>query len=365
MKVFIDATGVTPVTTGLANYSVRLLEQLTATHDGQFTVLCSTALPSQHALLKLAGSNVTFLRKNIPTIGPMRDLLYRSVKHDVARCDLFHCLSSYLPLGGVMVPSVVTVHDLKYVHFPEFLSNALKGWYLRQILMKTIRNATKIIAVSQSTKQDLIALGASANDVCVIHEASAIDTTEPPAPNLISSRWPSYFLHVGENRPHKNLPRLLEAYRKVVGEEPVRTPPLVLAGRGTTELTSAIEQLGLADRVIAVGAVSDAQLIALYQQAFALVFPTLYEGFGLPVLEAMSFGAPVITSSTTSTKEVAADAAELIDPTSVADIARGMTKLVTDDEYRRSLSEAGRRRAAEFSWVRAAAETWALYRQLV
>lgn len=366
MNIFVDATGVTPVATGLAKYSLKLLARLTAVSQHNFRILCSRALPDSHELFALAKPNVAFLHSNIPTIGPRRDVAYTGVRREVERCDIFHCLSSYLPMSGVRIPSIVTVHDLKYVRYPEFLSNPLKAWYLKRVLINTMRRSTCLIAVSASTKRDLIDLGADADRIIVIYEASAIDeatgeasvqpVTVPPGP---------YFLYVGEHRPHKNLGRLLSAYRQLRDSSPADLPRLVLAGQGTHDLQEDIDRLRLRGATITLGPVSDVELVQLYRHALAFVFPTLYEGFGLPVLEAMSLGVPVITSRFTSTEEIAGDAAELVDPSSVSEIYDALKTIANNGARRKELVQAGLTRAAQFSWIRAADQTLSIYQRLI
>jgi glycosyltransferase involved in cell wall biosynthesis len=364
MRVFVDATGVTSVPTGLAKYSLKLLESLVESTAYEYMILCSPRLPEEHKLFSLPADRVAFLRREISTIGPKRDFEYGRLKVEIARSDVYHCLSSYLPVFGVPVPSLVTVHDLKYVRFPEFMSSRLKAWYLRYVIIKTLHNASHIIAVSDSTRHDLVSLGADAKKVTVVHEAGIIDAPEGYFCGGKNEILGDYFLFVGENRPHKNLDRLLEAYRLLMLDHPIALPILVIAGNGVCALEGQITRLGLDGKVITLCPVTDEELIELYGKAFAFVFPSLYEGFGLPILEAMSLGTPVITSNVTSTAEVAGSAAELVDPRSSQDIKRGMENLLLDPMLRSSRIKAGRERASHFSWGKAALETARIYAML-
>lgn len=364
MKVFVDATGITAKPTGLAKYSLKLLSALVDLTSYQYVILCSSDLPYNHDLFGLADDRICFIKRNISPIGPFRDLAYVFLKAEIEKCDIYHCLSSYLPFFGVPVPSVVTIHDLKYVRYPNFLSNWLKALYLRRIIINTLYDASHIIAVSDSTRRDLVDLGADAKKTSVIHEASVID---PPIERssekdvFFSGR---YFLFVGENRPHKNLDRLLKAFQLLVQDFPEESPHLVIAGNGTQALREKIVKFGLADKTIVLGAVSDEDLVRLYSGAFAFVFPSLYEGFGLPVLEAMSFGVPVVTSNITSTAEVAGNAAILVNPYSIEAIKRGMVELMIAPSRYVKLVIQGPERARLFSWEKTAQETINIYDQL-
>src|SRR2546425_145083 len=173
-----------------------------------------------------------------------------------------------------------------------------------------------------------------------------------------------FVLAVGSIEPRKNLPRVLEALRRVRGQPGGPTPTLVHAGPEgwhPEEVAGAVQQLGLADAVRFLGYVPVEDLRALYSLARVFVYPSLWEGFGMPVLEAMACGCPVVTSNVSSMPEVAGEAAVLVDPTSVEDIARGLAAVWNDDGLRCGLVALGLARARQFTWPRAARETIAVY----
>jgi glycosyltransferase involved in cell wall biosynthesis len=175
-----------------------------------------------------------------------------------------------------------------------------------------------------------------------------------------------YLLYTGRLRPRKNLSRLIEAYRQV--RDQVAAPPLVLSGGLTAhagELQAQAGRLGLAEHVIFAGYVPDDLLPALYRGATAFVYPSLYEGFALPVLEAMASGVPVVTSSTSATAEVAGEAALLVDPESTAEIASGLVRLLSDQALREDLARRGLARSSRFTWERTARETTGVYRGIL
>ena len=169
---------------------------------------------------------------------------------------------------------------------------------------------------------------------------------------------------LGNSLPYKNLPRLVRAFAQVAPAHPDLA--LVFAGRGegNPQLVRLAHQLGLSDRVLLVGQLSDDQIRACFAHALFFAFPSLIEGFGLPVLEAMASGCPVLTSNCSSLAEVAGESAVLVDPLDIASIAAGMQRLLTDSALRQRLSHQGRHRAAAFTWEDAAQRTIQLYKQL-
>lgn len=363
MDILVDATGITPQGTGLGKYSLYLLKALVCHESHHYTVL-HRPLPAYHELYSLGGGHVKLVQFDVPVVGPRRELTYARMASKVRRHDLYHCLSSYLPNLGNLGTSVVTVHDLKYIKYPALLENRWKANYLRHTMLRGIRKATRIIAVSEWTKADLVEFGADPSRIRVVHEACPLENASPQGRHS-QGCCRKHFLFVGENRPHKNLVKLLKAYRQVVEANPNGTPALVIAGRGVSELQETARGLGVIGRISLMDHASDDEIRRLYEEALALVFPTLYEGFGLPVLEAMSVGTPVITSFGTSTEEVAGGAAMLVDPYSVDEIGRAMAKISGDGALREQLRIRGLERARGFSWERVADETLSVYDEAI
>lgn len=281
---------------------------------------------------------------------------------------LFHATEHLLPpLRGI--PTVLTVHDLIFRHLPEH-HKRLNRWYLNATMPLYCRRATHIIAVSEATRQDLsAAYNVPPEKVTVVLEA-ADPQFKPQPPERV--RYAQgvyglpelYLLYVGTIEPRKNLTRLLHAWEPLyVGGD---APPLVMAGkRGwlAEDFYAALDASPAREGVRFTGYVADDDLPALYSGALAFVFPSLYEGFGLPPLEAMACGAPVLCSNTSSLPEVVGDAAILVEPTSVDAIREGLRRLLSDAELRAELRARGLQRAAMFSWKRAAAETLECYRR--
>jgi len=257
--------------------------------------------------------------------------------------------------------TVVTIHDLGYLRFPE-AHPPRRRLELHLSTAWNARVAARVIAVSQATKDDLVRHYRVAPDkIAVVHhgvEERFRPTPDPAAPARygLPSR---YLLYLGTLQPRKNLERLVQAYGRLPGD----APPLVLAGaKGWyfQRIAAAIAALGLENRVLLPGYVADADVPALLTGATALLYPSLYEGFGLPALEALACGTPVLAANTSSLPEVVGAAGLLVDPLDVGAIAAAMQRLLADEALRAALSQQGRERAKGFSWDRCARETLAV-----
>ena len=282
--------------------------------------------------------------------------------------DLFHGADVVTP--RLRQPIVITIHDLTTLIFPHHHSQ-LNRLYLRWALPVMARRADAIIADSHATKRDIVALlSAAPEKVTVVH--LGVDTARfaPQAPAAVESVLASlgvrapYVLAVGTLEPRKNLVTLLQAYATL----PQSAPQLVLVGGkgwGDDRLALAIREMGLADRVRLTGYVADELLPALYSGAEAFVYPSLYEGFGLPVLEAMACGAPVITSNVSSLPEVVGTAALLVDPHDVRQLAGALEMLLESPARRRDLRAEGLARTQMFTWANCAQATVEVYRRVL
>jgi glycosyltransferase involved in cell wall biosynthesis len=280
--------------------------------------------------------------------------------------DLVHFTNYLAPLAS-RVPYVVSVHDMTLSLFPGF--HTLKKRVLTSTLVPYVaRRARMILAPSESTRRDVVRLlGVEPGRVRVIpYAASPRFRPAAAAPERLFALHgvrPPYFLYVGTLEPRKNLVRALRAFARVRHELP-RHRFVLVGERGWKyqEILREARRPELADRVSFLGYVAEAHLPLLYSNAVALVYPSLYEGFGLPVVEAMACGAPVLTSRSSSLEEIAGGCALLVDPTDELGLAEGLRALGTNEELRRSLAERGRGRIAAFSWERTGRETVAAYR---
>jgi len=278
-------------------------------------------------------------------------------------CALLHLPAGLGPIRGSF-PVVVTIHDLAVLRFPH-LFRPWHGRYARFVLPHLARRARAVIAVSAATKNDVVEmLGVPAERVTVIPNGISLAMT-PGAVGAARARevrarygLPERFiLTVGTIEPRKNLKRLIEAVGIVATHADAQDVTLVHAGPAGW-LSDDLPRNG---RVRFLGHVSTEDLAALYSLARCSAYPSLWEGFGLPVLEAMASGCPVLTSAVSALPEVAGDAAVLVEPTSTEAIADGLARLWTDATLCSRLAQRGIERATRFSWERAARETAAIY----
>ena len=292
--------------------------------------------------------------------------------------DLYHGVCNFeLPVRKVC-PYVITIHDLIPLFFPKLVPK--KHLILFRILMRRVAQiADKIITDSNSSKKDILdRLGVPEEKVQVIYLAHHPVYRPIPDRNKIESILAKYHLNgkyllfTGVLEPKKNLLRLIEAFHLLKTQiNPLKDLKLVLVGgtgwgyAGAGEnLSRLIEQRELKEEVIFTGYVPDEDLPYLYNGAELFVFPSLYEGFGLPVLEAMACGTPVVTSKVSSLPEIVGEAGKLVDPYDPWNIAEGISEVLTNQTLRQSMIEKGLQRASLFSWQQTAAETLAVYRSI-
>jgi len=269
--------------------------------------------------------------------------------------------SHVLPLWP-RVPAVVTVHDLGYLYFPE-AHGARQRWYLDWSTRHNARRACVVIADSEATKRDLVAhYGVQPEKIRVAYPGFDVDlepATDPATIADVKQRHGlvgDYFIHVGTLQPRKNLARLVEAFGTISPDSQVQ---LALAGKKGwlyDHLFHKVRSLGLEERVVFLGYVDEGDKAALLSGAVAYVFPSLYEGFGFPALEAQVCDTPLICANSSSLPEVAGDAALLVDPLDVQGLAQAMTRLLSDGVLRADLVARGQSNRKRFSW-RACAET--------
>jgi glycosyltransferase involved in cell wall biosynthesis len=281
--------------------------------------------------------------------------------------DLLFVPAHVLPIWSPQ-RAVVTIHDLGYLHYPAAhpLSRRL---YLRLSTRWNAWRATRILADSEATRRDIITyckVPASKIDVVYLGVSPRFAPVEDPV--LVQSTTARYgiqspyLLYVGTIQPRKNLLRLIDGWAAYVTSTPATPVTLVIAGkRGwlTEEIERRAVERGIAHRVRFTGYVDDDHLPALLSGAVAFLLPSLYEGFGLPVLEAQACGTPVLTSTTSSLPEVAGDAAILVDPTDTGAIRHGIARLIEDNDLREQLRARGLARVAGWTWERTAQQTLA------
>lgn len=366
MLIAFDGTTLTPGRTGVGYYTEHLLQHLArevAVTGDEIVVLSNKPIDTQAPLpphVRIHEGHRFPVR-----IGWMQ--MRAAAAIGSLAPDVAHFTNGMIPFGSP-APTVVTVHDMSLRLYPR--CHPLRRLLLNRPLMHVaIRHAAAIVTVSHSARRDLLNLhGAPPDRVSVVHEAAS-PVFRPIADRAmlddIRSRYslPARFiLYVGTIEPRKNLMRLMSAFTNArhagIPQQLVCVGPYGWASR---DLLGHIEQLGIRDVVHFTGYVPFEHLPAIYNLGDFFAFPSLYEGFGLPVVEAMACGLPVLTSRTSSLGEIAADAAETIDPTDTDAITEAIRRLATGKELRAELADRGLRRARSFSWGQTARQMLAVY----
>ncbi len=362
MRIAIDANPMFLTRSGVGNYTYHLVRQLVRVDQENEYYLYNTATKERELDGLKLGENA---RVNcFPRI-----LSPWKARKD--RIDVYHGTSYQLWAQG-RSGSVVTVHDLALAKFPEFSKRLLGEQWSRYKALRTLQRATRVIAVSQNTANDISNFyQIPLEKIRVIYNGVGEEFfSTPPADSLKSVRVRytippgDYILYVGGSDPRKNLGRLLEAFSILLKK--IKPLTLVLTGglgRRGKEIYERISELGLERHVVLTGHLPAQDLHPLYSGAGLFAYPSLYEGFGIPVLEAMACGIPVITSDASSLPEVAGDAAYLIDPYDVQAMAAAMEKVLLDKNLAASLQARGLERVKAFSWERAARQTLEVYKE--
>lgn len=347
----IDVTACWRPRVGMVTVATELTRALVTKRDGDaYTLLCSRERPSS-----------------------MRDLdceaLYSPYRHELAlKLRWLPEIESDLGSGAILYPywpspprrsrsappAAVFVYDLAFKLRPREVPWQQR-LYFGQILEPALRQAATVLVISEKTRIDLLDwyhVPGLDDKTKVI--PLGVSTSVPVGP-LPEGLEPGFILAVGTVEPRKNYPRLLAAYRRL--RSGMLAPPLVIAGRPGWAYGDTVERIRKEPGVRYLGHVDEPTLSALYESAAVLAFPSLYEGFGLPLLEAMARGLPSVVSNAGALPELAGDAAILVDPEDVASIEVGIEKGLSDRALRARLSSAGKERAAQFTWERSAALT--------
>ena len=279
----------------------------------------------------------------------------------LVECDVFHA-TNFISPPSLKVPTVVTVHDIGFIRNPESVSDAVRR--MARLLPTVLRRASVVVTVSKFTRDELVWwLPEVAARIVVIPNGSHRRSVAPSDPRLPPG--PPYALMVGTLEPRKNVTLALDALQ--ILRRQGRELRLVLAGSPSPllDVPAELRTRGLeAAEVVRTGYIDDARLAGLVGGARLLVFPSLYEGFGMPVVEAMESGLPVVAARAGATPEIAGDAAELVEPDDPEGFADAVWRVATDEALRARLVAAGRLRAAEYSWDKAAAASLRLYHSL-
>jgi glycosyltransferase involved in cell wall biosynthesis len=366
MRIGIDARLVHYRQAGISQYTLRLLDELARiAPDDEFVVF-----QSRKDRRELVGEP-NFVRHPLWT-PPHHRLEQWLLPLELATVDLDVLHSpDFIPPFRRNCKSVITIHDLNFLLYPHFLTPQSASYYGQ--IDQAVRKCDHIIAVSESTKRDIVRLtGAPENKITVVYEAAHPIFRPIDDEALLAAAKErlgidrDYILFVSTIEPRKNVPTLLVAFKRLLDSyhSPVN---LVLAGEKGwlfDEVFALVDKFELKGRVQFLGRVSLEDLLGLYNAAKMLVHPAFYEGFGLPPLEAMACGTPVVVSNTSALPEIVGDAAMLVDPTDEDGMAVAIWRVLSDESLQRQMRERGLRRARRFSWKKAALETLNIYHRL-
>ncbi len=366
MRIGIDARLVYYHQAGIGQYILRLTQALAQIDRDDEFILFKSRKDKTHII-----DQTNFKQQKLWTPSHHRfERLAMSFELAPHVLDLLHS-PDFIPPSRTRFPSVITMHDLAFLLYPRFLTRDSARYYGQVDL--AARQADHIIAVSESTKRDTVRLlGVPESKITVIHEAAHplfTPVTNEEALERTRTRYqlpPDFILFVSTIEPRKNLPTLLRAFRRL--RDHYKSPAmLAIAGnRGwlAEEVDHVLDELKLSDAVRLLGGVPNEELVYLYNAAKLFVLPSFYEGFGLPPLEAMACGTPVIVSKVSSLPEVVGDAGILVEPEDIEGLTVAMWRALTDDNLRREMRAKGLKRAATFSWQRTARETLAVYQKV-
>jgi glycosyltransferase involved in cell wall biosynthesis len=348
--------------TGLAVYTRELVSRLMSGKDCEHSVVYTNS----EVLSECAGTRSVGVPDGIVPphrLSSIRRVIWLNTAFPalLRRRDV-DTVYSTVPEGLVLhddrLRKVITIHDLLPLRYPEHYPK--QHYYFRFILPLVIRQCSAIVYDSAATRDDAIKTFGQPRCPMVVVPAglnSALFYPANPNDTTVETHAP-YFMFVGDMRPYKNVARTLRAFAGISE----RNIKFVVVGnvhtRDSVPLFGLVEELGIRDRVVFTGYASDQEVARLYRGALALVFPSLWEGFGLPPLEAMASACPVITSRVASLPEVCGEAVEYVDPTSVDSIRGAMERLTREPALREDLRGRGLERARLFSWERTAREVW-------
>ncbi len=359
-----DATALRGAKSGVGYYTSNLLAHLVEEDAEHDYLLLSNRMVEGETVGRCLSPRYAF---------PNRSIWMQMVLPAALRAEqpiLCHFTNFTAPLS-CQTPFVVTIHDMTLSLFPR-LHPMRQHLVMRPFVPMIAQRAAAIIAVSQSAKVDIVRLlGVPESKVHVIYEAAAAHFQPVSSAQIAATRHSyglhgRYILYVGTIEPRKNLVRLVEAYARM---KAAGLPhQLLLVGKlgwDYKPLYGRIEELGLRDDVLFLGYVPSDDLVSLFNMAEVFAFPSLYEGFGLPVIEAMACGTPVVTTRAGSLSEVAGDAALTVDPLSVGELTDALIAVVSDATLAETLRERGLARASQMSWRETARQTLAVYRQAI
>jgi glycosyltransferase involved in cell wall biosynthesis len=367
MRVAIDARKLHDF--GIGTYIRNLLRHLARIdHDTEFVLLCGEADLGVAAQL---GPNFRAVLEPSPNYS-IREQIHVPWVLRRERPDLYHAPHYVLP-AAIHCNSVVTIHDCIHLMFPQYLPNRMAYAYARAQMWTAAHRSDCILTVSDASKRDILHLfNIPPEKIVVVYNAIDAHFSITPTPDAVARVRERYqldhrfVLYVGNIKPHKNLVRLIEAFSELRTGD-LEDVKLLIIGDEISKLPAlrhAVHRHKLHKHVRFLGYVPDDQLTVLYRLAAVFVFPSLYEGFGLPPLEAMASGTPVVVSNVSSLPEVVGDAAVLVDPHDIDSIVDGLRCVLTDPTRADDMRRKGLERSREFSWERSVARTLEVYKRI-
>jgi glycosyltransferase involved in cell wall biosynthesis len=370
MRIGLDGYPLSEPLTGVGHYTLELARALARNFSGDQFELVSPKPFNQSVIESTEGDAIPNLRLTQAKPSSIRGHWW-SVGLPLyarrARIDLFHGTNFEIPLWSRR-RSVLTIHDLSTLLYPEtHRTSAVRRARLRLPVAATM--AAAIITPTEAVKREVCErLKIKPEKVKAIHEAPRRTFTPLPGDEAAAIRQrlgveDEFLLFVGTLEPRKNLSTLLRAFAQLLNDTSLRPQLVIAGGEGwmIRETLSLMDSGGIKDRVRLTGYLNDEDLRALYSSCRAFIYPSLYEGFGLPPLEAMACGAPVVASRIAALQETLGEVAVLIEALDVQALSRSMTEIVKDEKRRVAISEAGIKRAARFSWDTAARRTHEVY----
>ena len=367
MRIAIDARLSYYVQAGITQYTLNLIRAL-AVVDQENDYRVFQRRPDPQTIV----SQGNFRRVSLwsPAHHPLEQYMLAVELALQRKIDVVHC-TDFIPPFYYRGRTVITVHDLAFLLYPHFLTRRSARYY--GLIDRAVRHATHIIAVSEATKRDLVRLtGAPESKITVIYEAAESIYYPIHEQTVLSQVQEKYHLpeqvimFLGTIEPRKNLPTLIRAFSNLIAQYKLEVDLAIVGKQGWLydDVYRQVEKLGLKDRVHFLGRVPTEDLPHLYNASQMLVLPSYYEGFGLPPLEAMACGVPVIVSDTAALSETVADAALRVAPEDDEGLTVAMWRLLSDDGLRADMIAKGLKRAESFSWKRAAQETLEVYRKV-
>jgi glycosyltransferase involved in cell wall biosynthesis len=366
MNIGINALIVGEGKSGVGYYSINIIKEITKSSDYYFYIFVQD---KSYLQTEISQSNCKVIEVPLARRGKIGRLIAEQLIipffQTRYKLDIIHSMAFSIPIFARCI-NIVTVHDLVYKIYPQTIKQN-RRYYYNLLFDLSMKRADKIISVSSNTKKDIIKyLKIESDKIVTILEgvdnerfnSINVGTNTESIKEIITKK---YILFVGNVEPRKNLATLLKAFSAIHNQ--LEHDLVIVGARGwkNSDVFDVVEKLNLHDRVIFTGFIKDDLLPILYRKADLFVFPSIYEGFGLPVLEAMASGTPVISSNSSSLPEVVKDAALLFDPLSEQEISECILKIVNNNEISKKFIQKGFRRVDNLSWSDTAEKTIEIY----